>query len=149
MISAVAPNLWVTPIINSLALPAHAQTSTGVILNDIQDIQIIGQQDDSDPRVTFRLTPNTDNTVFTFTFDVIEGSNISQNTVLTLINNPTVGARIGSLFFSGRNLIWSIQLSRLSPNFLDVFPTGTFLIVIQAENPDGSRAQNSFNISFI
>ena len=147
-IVALAPTSWAKPIVSSVILPAHAQTSTILTLEEVEDIVIVGQQDDSDPRVTFILTPNSDSTNFGYTFDVIRGSNISENTTFTLINNPTDGGRIGNLRILDGVLIWNIRLSRLSSDFFDIFPVGTFLITIQAENPDGSQSLVSFNINF-
>lgn len=144
----LAPTSWTKPIVSSVILPVHAQTSTTLTLEEIEDIVIVGQQDDSDPRVTFILTPNSDSANFGYTFNVIRGSNISENTTFTLINNPTDGERIGDLRILDGVLIWNIRLSRLSSDFFDIFPVGTFLITIQAENPDGSQSLVSFNINF-
>lgn len=149
-LALILPSSWTKPVVSSLILPAHAQTSTTLRLNDIADIQIVGQNDDSDPRVTFLLIIGLNFGRFRFTFDLFDGPDVNENTVFTLVNNPTVGGRIGTLSIDDRKLVWSIDLSTAGPGTeLDEFPRGEYSITAKAENPDGSQASTTFKIIFM
>ncbi len=148
---ALAPSSWTKPVINSIVLPSHAQTSTMLSLDAVEDILIVDKLS-NDPRVRTTFFPTTQGPLYLYSFDVIQGSEIDENTVFTLINNPTIGENIGDLDIEGRGrftrLGWNIEISKFGPPFGDSFPSGDYLISVLAQNSDGGLAQVNFNITW-
>ena len=132
-------NAWTKPIIKSVILPVHAQTSAALRLDIITDKIIVPGSPSRGGRDWVEID-----------IAFVEGTNIDANAEYSIIEGPTdhhTHPAIGEVRIQGgrygRNQVFWYNVVPSPPR-----PNATYLITVKVQNSSGEMATVSFNVTF-